>query len=120
MTVLSQSLKKQEGGVRLGSDHNYATSDPATFEQSAVRFDLVVNTRETQEMLDICGEHGIGAEMENFATDRINAPYEQVLAADVRDRFLIDAATLGDTPTTTEGRPRASRGRPSVRYPVSC
>ena len=28
-----QSLKKQEDGLRLGADHYYATSDPATFEQ---------------------------------------------------------------------------------------
>ena len=44
VTVLSQSLKKQEDGLRLGADHYYATSDPATFEVLAGRFDLIVNT----------------------------------------------------------------------------
>jgi uncharacterized zinc-type alcohol dehydrogenase-like protein len=44
VTVLSQSLKKQEDGIRLGADHYYATSDPSTFEQLAGRFDLIVNT----------------------------------------------------------------------------
>ena len=44
VTVLSQSLKKQEDGLRLGADHFYATSDPATFEQLAGSFDLIVNT----------------------------------------------------------------------------
>ena len=44
VTVLSQSLKKQEDGLRLGADHYYATSDPDTFEQLAGRFDLIVNT----------------------------------------------------------------------------
>ncbi|MEU0313835.1 NAD(P)-dependent alcohol dehydrogenase [Nocardioides sp. NPDC006273] len=44
VTVLSQSLKKQEDGLRLGADHYYATSDPATFEQLASSFDLIVNT----------------------------------------------------------------------------
>jgi uncharacterized zinc-type alcohol dehydrogenase-like protein len=44
VTVLSQSLKKQEDGLRLGADDYYATSDPATFEVLAGRFDLVVNT----------------------------------------------------------------------------
>ncbi|MEU4780003.1 NAD(P)-dependent alcohol dehydrogenase [Micromonospora sp. NPDC023633] len=44
VTVLSQSLKKQEDGLRLGADHYYATSDRATFEQLAGRFDLIVNT----------------------------------------------------------------------------
>lgn len=44
VTVLSQSLKKQEDGLRLGADHYYATSDPGTFEELAGRFDLIVNT----------------------------------------------------------------------------
>jgi uncharacterized zinc-type alcohol dehydrogenase-like protein len=44
VTVLSQSLKKQEDGLRLGADHYSATSDPDTFEQLAKHFDLIVNT----------------------------------------------------------------------------
>jgi uncharacterized zinc-type alcohol dehydrogenase-like protein len=44
VTVLSQSLKKQEDGLRLGADHYYATSDPATFSELAGQFDLIVNT----------------------------------------------------------------------------
>ena len=44
VTVLSQSLKKQEDGLRLGADAYYATSDPGTFEQLAGRFDLIINT----------------------------------------------------------------------------
>lgn len=44
VTVLSQSLKKQEDGLRLGASHYYATSDPATFDELANRFDLVINT----------------------------------------------------------------------------
>jgi uncharacterized zinc-type alcohol dehydrogenase-like protein len=44
VTVLSQSLRKQEDGLRLGADHFHATSDPATFEQLAGRFDVIVNT----------------------------------------------------------------------------
>jgi uncharacterized zinc-type alcohol dehydrogenase-like protein len=44
VTVLSQSLKKQEDGLRLGADHFYATSDPDTFTELAGRFDLIVNT----------------------------------------------------------------------------
>lgn len=44
VTVLSQSLRKQEDGLRLGADHYYATSDDATFEQLAHRFDLIINT----------------------------------------------------------------------------
>jgi alcohol dehydrogenase (NADP+) len=44
VTVLSQSLKKQEDGLALGADHYYATSDPGTFDELAGEFDLIVNT----------------------------------------------------------------------------
>ena len=146
VTVLSQSLKKQEDGLRLGADHYYATSDPATFQQLASRFDLIVNTVSapidvdaylgllavdgtlvnvgappekmsldvfslimgrrsfagsmiggialTQEMLDFCAEHGLGAEIEIISADKVNAAYERVLASDVRYRFVIDTSTL--------------------------
>ncbi|MFF4273231.1 NAD(P)-dependent alcohol dehydrogenase [Streptomyces sp. NPDC001536] len=44
VTVLSQSLRKQEDGLKLGADHYYATSDPKTFEELAGTFDLIVST----------------------------------------------------------------------------
>jgi uncharacterized zinc-type alcohol dehydrogenase-like protein len=44
VTVLSQSLSKKDDGLRLGADHYYATSDPATFDELANSFDLIVNT----------------------------------------------------------------------------
>ncbi|REK84968.1 NAD(P)-dependent alcohol dehydrogenase [Streptomyces inhibens] len=44
VTVLSQSLRKKDDGLRLGADHYHATSDPATFEELAGSFDLILNT----------------------------------------------------------------------------
>ncbi|MFB2580434.1 NAD(P)-dependent alcohol dehydrogenase [Herbiconiux sp. P15] len=44
VTVLSQSLSKQEDGLRLGADHYYATGDGAVFEDHANEFDLIINT----------------------------------------------------------------------------
>ena len=44
VTVLSQSLKKLEDGLRLGADHYCATSDPATFDALAGTFDIIINT----------------------------------------------------------------------------
>jgi uncharacterized zinc-type alcohol dehydrogenase-like protein len=44
VTVLSQSLSKQEDGLRFGADHYYATSDPSTFDKLANSFDLIINT----------------------------------------------------------------------------
>lgn len=44
VTVLSQSLKKREDGIRLGADHYYATSDPETFKKLSKSLDLIINT----------------------------------------------------------------------------
>ncbi|MFE0511100.1 NAD(P)-dependent alcohol dehydrogenase [Streptomyces sp. NPDC058964] len=146
VTVLSQSLRKKDDGLRLGADHYYATGDPKTFENLKGTFDLILNTvsapldfdaylsllrtdgamvnlgipeepvhirlssvfgnrrslsssgiggiPETQEMLDFCAEHSLGAEIELIGADRINEAYERVVASDVRYRFVIDTATI--------------------------
>ncbi|MCP3755528.1 NAD(P)-dependent alcohol dehydrogenase [Streptomyces sp. NPDC056773] len=146
VTVLSQTLRKQEDGLKLGADHFYATSDRATFEQLAGRFDLIVSTvsaplgfdaylgllkvdgalvnvgapeepvslnlfsviggrktlagsmiggiAETQEMLDFCAEHGLGAEIELIRAEEVNEAYERVQSGDVRYRFVIDTSTI--------------------------
>ncbi len=146
VTVLSQSLKKREDGLRLGADDYYATGDPDAFTQLAGSFDLIVNTvsarinldaylsllavdgtmvnvgapaepmsinvfplllgrrsfagsaiggiRETQEMLDFCAEHHLGADIEVIPAGQINEAWERVLASDVRYRFVIDTSTL--------------------------
>ncbi|MDT0434363.1 MULTISPECIES: NAD(P)-dependent alcohol dehydrogenase [Streptomyces] len=146
VTVLSQSLRKQDDGKKLGADHYYATSDPKTFEELRGSFDLILSTvsapldlgaflsllrtdgalvnvgapeepvslnlfsviggrktlagsgiggiQETQEMLDFCAEHGIGAEIELISASEINEAYERVQSSDVRYRFVIDTATI--------------------------
>ncbi|MFJ8436287.1 NAD(P)-dependent alcohol dehydrogenase [Kitasatospora sp. NPDC094019] len=55
---------------------------------------MIGSLAETQEMLDLCAEHGIGAEIEVIPAERINEAYRRVLASDVRYRFVIDAATI--------------------------
>ncbi|MFC5652622.1 NAD(P)-dependent alcohol dehydrogenase [Paenibacillus solisilvae] len=44
VTVLSQSLSKQEEAYTLGADHYYATRDQDTFSKLAGSFDLILNT----------------------------------------------------------------------------
>jgi alcohol dehydrogenase (NADP+) len=146
VTVLSQSLRKKDDGLKLGADHYYATSDPKTFEKLAGSFDVIVSTvsvaldfdaylallksegvlvnvgapehpvsinlfslimggkklagsliggiPETQEMLDFCAEHNIGAEIELIRAEQINEAWDRVIASDVRYRFVIDTATI--------------------------
>ena len=55
---------------------------------------MIGGIAETQEMLDFCAEHDIGAEIEVIEADQINEAYERVLASDVRYRFVIDASTI--------------------------
>ncbi len=49
---------------------------------------------ETQEMLDFCAAHGLGADIEVIAADKIDEAYARVLKSDVRYRFVIDIATM--------------------------
>lgn len=51
---------------------------------------------ETQEMLDFCAEHGIGAVIEKVGVDDVDAAYERVVAGDVKFRFVIDTETFAD------------------------
>ncbi|MCX4234123.1 NAD(P)-dependent alcohol dehydrogenase [Streptomyces ortus] len=44
VTVLSQSLRKKDDGLKLGADHYYATSDPKTFEELRGTFDVILST----------------------------------------------------------------------------
>jgi uncharacterized zinc-type alcohol dehydrogenase-like protein len=148
VTVLSQTLSKQEDGLRFGASHYHATSDAATFRQLRGRLDLIVNTVSanldldaylgllkpggamvtvglptepdtvhaasliggnrilagsntgglpaTQEMLDFCAENGIAPAIELIGAHRVGEAYERVPRSDVRYRFVIDIATLGD------------------------
>ena len=52
------------------------------------------STRETQEMLDFCGENNIVADIELINADYINEAYDRVVAGDVQFRFVIDAETI--------------------------
>ncbi len=50
--------------------------------------------RETQEMLDFCGDKGITADIEMIRIQQINEAYERMLKSDVKYRFVIDMASL--------------------------
>jgi uncharacterized zinc-type alcohol dehydrogenase-like protein len=50
--------------------------------------------RETQEMLDFCGENGITSDIEMIGIQQINDAYDRLLRGDVKYRFVIDMASL--------------------------
>ncbi len=51
---------------------------------------------ETQEMLDLCGEHNITSDVEVIPIQKINEAYDRLLRSDVKYRFSIDMASLTD------------------------
>jgi len=55
---------------------------------------MIGGIRETQEMLDFCAEHGIGAEIEKISGEQIDEAWDRVVDSDVRYRFVIDTATF--------------------------
>ncbi|MGA3284714.1 MAG: NAD(P)-dependent alcohol dehydrogenase [Verrucomicrobiota bacterium] len=55
---------------------------------------LIGGIRETQEMLDFCGEHNITCNIELIPIQKINEAYERLLKNDVKYRFVIDMASL--------------------------
>ncbi len=50
---------------------------------------------ETQEVLDFCAEHDIRCDVEIIAMQDIHQAYERMKRGDVRYRFVIDMASLG-------------------------
>jgi len=55
---------------------------------------LIGGIKETQEMLDFCGEHNITSDIELIPIDNINEAYDRLVKSDVKYRFVIDMATL--------------------------
>jgi uncharacterized zinc-type alcohol dehydrogenase-like protein len=55
---------------------------------------MIGGIRQTQEMLDFCAQHNLGAEIEVISGEQIDEAYDRVVASDVRYRFVIDTATF--------------------------
>ena len=55
---------------------------------------LIGGIKETQEMLDFCGEHQITADIELIPIQKINEAYDRVVNDDVKYRFVIDMGSL--------------------------
>ena len=72
----------------------------------AVRFGALINgsktlagsniggIAETQEMLDFCAAHGLGARIETVGVDEVDAVYDRVVRGEVLFRAVIDTSTF--------------------------
>ena len=55
---------------------------------------LIGGLKETQEMLDFCGEHNITSDIELIPIQKVNEAYDRLVKSDVKYRFVIDMASL--------------------------
>ncbi|WP_150539896.1 NAD(P)-dependent alcohol dehydrogenase [Actinobacillus vicugnae] len=67
---------------------------PLIMGRRSVAGSLIGGIKETQEMLDFCGEHGITSDVEMINIQNINQAYERMLKSDVKYRFVIDMQSL--------------------------
>jgi alcohol dehydrogenase (NADP+) len=70
------------------------TSLNLIFRRRQLAGSLIGGLRQTQEMLDFCGEKGITADVELIRMQQINEAYDRLLKSDVKYRFVIDIASL--------------------------
>ena len=67
------------------------------FHRRSVSGSLIGNLTDTQEILDLCAEHGIGPEIEIIPISEINAAFKKVENGDVRFHYVIDILSLTET-----------------------
>jgi uncharacterized zinc-type alcohol dehydrogenase-like protein len=78
----------------LGPLDPFLDSSPLILGRKSVAGSVIGGIKETQEMLDFCGEKGIVSEIEMIKIQDINNAYERMIKSDVKYRFVIDMASL--------------------------
>jgi uncharacterized zinc-type alcohol dehydrogenase-like protein len=64
------------------------------FGRRSLSGSLIGGLKETQEMLDFCGQHSITSDIELIPIQKINEAYDRLVKGDVKYRFVIDMASL--------------------------
>jgi uncharacterized zinc-type alcohol dehydrogenase-like protein len=78
----------------IGKGGDPVDTVPLIFGRRSVAGSIIGGIRETQEMLDFCGKHGIVADIETIKIQAINDAYTRMAKSDVKYRFVIDMASL--------------------------
>ncbi|KAJ4962509.1 hypothetical protein NE237_022448 [Protea cynaroides] len=74
-------------------------SFPLIFGKRMVRGSILGGIKETQEMMNVCGEHNITCDVEVITPDYINQALTRLNNNDVRYRFVIDIASSTRVPS---------------------
>jgi uncharacterized zinc-type alcohol dehydrogenase-like protein len=93
LTPYLQILKLDGTLVLIGLPMNpYVVNTPALLTQRrSISGSMIGGIKETQEMLNFCGQHNIVSDVEVVDPEYINQAYERTVASDVKYRFVIDA-----------------------------
>ncbi|MFN8064004.1 MAG: NAD(P)-dependent alcohol dehydrogenase [Vicinamibacterales bacterium] len=96
LNAFLELLKRDKAMVLVGvpPEDTRIGASPLVMRRRRLTGSLIGGIRETQEMLDFCGVHGIAADIERIPMQQINEAYERMLKGDVRYRFVIDLASL--------------------------
>ena len=78
----------------LGKMEDMLHTVPLILGRKSVAGSVIGGIKETQDMLDFCGEKNILPEIEMIKMQDINEAYERMLKSDVRYRFVIDMQSL--------------------------
>lgn len=78
----------------LGDLNPVLNSIPLILGRKSVAGSVIGGIKETQEMLDFCGKHGIVSDIELIKMQQINTAYERMIRSDVKYRFVIDMASM--------------------------
>ena len=66
----------------------------SVFSRKSFTGSMIGGIRETQEMLDFCGEHDIVSDIEMTSFDKLDEAWDRVVKSDVKYRFVLDTKTL--------------------------
>ena len=72
--------------------HQAPDVTPMVFRRLSISGSSIGSIKETQEMLDFCGEHNITADIELIAGEAVEDAFARMLKGDVKYRFVIDMA----------------------------
>lgn len=98
MNTYMNMLKRDGVMVLVGAPADLLPIHPFSLipKRASVAGSTIGGMRETQEMMDFCGEHNLGADIEIITIDQVNAAYERLLKSDVRYRFVIDIESISE------------------------
>lgn len=71
-----------------------ANSVPLIMGRRSIAGSMIGGIKETQELLDFCGEHNIVSDVEMIDMQNINEAFDRMVKSDVKYRFVIDMKSL--------------------------